>query len=268
MRVGVVGFTTEDTPEPALPGPARAVRGAAGRAGRQRRGGPAARARASTSIIALGHEGANAGTITEPTGPLVDIADSVVRRRRRDRRPQRPPGATRCARTACWSPRTGARASGSPAIRLVVDERDERSSTRRPTSTSRGPSASPPIRPSRRGIDDAQRPAGADLQHGDRQLDACPSRGRTRAATPTAGLCESLVGNVVTDAMRTTYGADFAITNSGGLRADLTCPTTGQRRATSARPTRRRRSRSRGARCCRCCRSATSSSRSRSTAPS
>jgi 2',3'-cyclic-nucleotide 2'-phosphodiesterase (5'-nucleotidase family) len=38
-------------------------------------------------------------------------------------------------------------------------------------------------------------------------------------------LCESLIGNTVTDAMRTTYGVDFAITNSGGLRADLTCPT-------------------------------------------
>ena len=40
--------------------------------------------------------------------------------------------------------------------------------------------------------------------------------------------CESLVGNVVTDAMRTAYssiGVQFAITNSGGLRADLTCPT-------------------------------------------
>jgi 2',3'-cyclic-nucleotide 2'-phosphodiesterase (5'-nucleotidase family) len=39
-------------------------------------------------------------------------------------------------------------------------------------------------------------------------------------------LCESLEGNIVTDAMRLTYGVDFAITNSGGLRADLTCPTT------------------------------------------
>ena len=51
--------------------------------------------------------------------------------------------------------------------------------------------------------------------------------------------CESLVGDVVTDAMRTKYasiGVDFAITNSGGLRADLTCPTARQRRATSARP--------------------------------
>ena len=43
----------------------------------------------------------------------------------------------------------------------------------------------------------------------------------------TGRTCESLVGNVVTDAMRTTYesiGVQFAITNSGGLRADLTCP--------------------------------------------
>jgi 2',3'-cyclic-nucleotide 2'-phosphodiesterase (5'-nucleotidase family) len=38
-------------------------------------------------------------------------------------------------------------------------------------------------------------------------------------------LCESLVGNVTTDALRSRYGTDFAITNSGGLRADLTCPT-------------------------------------------
>jgi 2',3'-cyclic-nucleotide 2'-phosphodiesterase (5'-nucleotidase family) len=38
-------------------------------------------------------------------------------------------------------------------------------------------------------------------------------------------LCESLVGNIVTDAMRTSFeGVEFAITNSGGLRADLTCP--------------------------------------------
>ena len=36
--------------------------------------------------------------------------------------------------------------------------------------------------------------------------------------------CESLIGNVVTDAMRSRYGTDFALTNAGGLRADLTCP--------------------------------------------
>ncbi len=48
------------------------------------------------------------------------------------------------------------------------------------------------------------------------RADSCgQSSGRT---------CESLVGDVTTDAMRSTYGVDFAITNAGGLRADLTCP--------------------------------------------
>jgi 2',3'-cyclic-nucleotide 2'-phosphodiesterase (5'-nucleotidase family) len=53
---------------------------------------------------------------------------------------------------------------------------------------------------------------------------------RTDQCGNTAGrTCESLVGDVVADSMRTKYapiGVQFAITNSGGLRADLTCPTT------------------------------------------
>ena len=36
--------------------------------------------------------------------------------------------------------------------------------------------------------------------------------------------CKSLIGDLVTDAIRSQYGTDFALTNSGGLRADLTCP--------------------------------------------
>jgi 2',3'-cyclic-nucleotide 2'-phosphodiesterase (5'-nucleotidase family) len=43
-------------------------------------------------------------------------------------------------------------------------------------------------------------------------------------------LCESLAGDVATDAMRTKYGpigVEFAITNSGGLRDRLTCPASG-----------------------------------------
>jgi 2',3'-cyclic-nucleotide 2'-phosphodiesterase (5'-nucleotidase family) len=39
-------------------------------------------------------------------------------------------------------------------------------------------------------------------------------------------LCESLIGNLTTDALRETYNVDFAITNSGGLRDDMTCPET------------------------------------------
>ena len=51
------------------------------------------------------------------------------------------------------------------------------------------------------------------------QSDACGNGiGRT---------CESLIGDVVSDAMRAAYGTDFALTNSGGLRAPLTCPLAG-----------------------------------------
>jgi 2',3'-cyclic-nucleotide 2'-phosphodiesterase (5'-nucleotidase family) len=45
-----------------------------------------------------------------------------------------------------------------------------------------------------------------------------------KCGTANGRTCESLVGNTVTDAMRESYGTDFAITNSGGLRAPLTCP--------------------------------------------
>lgn len=49
---------------------------------------------------------------------------------------------------------------------------------------------------------------------------------RTDPCGNTAGrTCESLEGNLTTDAMLDATGADFAVTNSGGLRADLTCLT-------------------------------------------
>lgn len=38
--------------------------------------------------------------------------------------------------------------------------------------------------------------------------------------------CESITGNVVTDAMRATYGGDVALMNAGAIRAGLSCPTT------------------------------------------
>lgn len=48
--------------------------------------------------------------------------------------------------------------------------------------------------------------------------DACgQSAGRT---------CESKIGDLTTDALRARYPVDFAITNSGGLRTNLTCPGT------------------------------------------
>lgn len=37
-------------------------------------------------------------------------------------------------------------------------------------------------------------------------------------------LCESRIGNLIADAIRVASSADFAITNAGGIRASLTCP--------------------------------------------
>lgn len=47
---------------------------------------------------------------------------------------------------------------------------------------------------------------------------------RDTCGDPEGRSCESLVGNVVADAMRLAYGTDFALMNSGALRSDLTCP--------------------------------------------
>ena len=75
-KIGFVGFTTVSTPEVVFPGnlgpfefrPILPTVNA-----------EAARIAKSTDVIvALGHEGATAGTVTNPTGPLIDLADGAV----------------------------------------------------------------------------------------------------------------------------------------------------------------------------------------------
>ena len=151
VKLGLVGFTNEDAPtlvfpsafdpfhvDPRLP----AVNAEAADARRRR---------TTTPIIAIGHVGATAGTLTNPTGPLIDLADSVTERRRGDRRPHRLPGADDPAERRARHGEPSARASASRASGSSSTRARSRSSTRRPTSTSRGTSASRPTRRSRRG---------------------------------------------------------------------------------------------------------------------
>jgi 2',3'-cyclic-nucleotide 2'-phosphodiesterase (5'-nucleotidase family) len=57
--------------------------------------------------------------------------------------------------------------------------------------------------------------------------DSSKAMPRTDQCGQSAGrTCESFVGDAVADMLRQTYNTDFALTNSGGLRAALTCPTT------------------------------------------
>jgi 2',3'-cyclic-nucleotide 2'-phosphodiesterase (5'-nucleotidase family) len=222
VKVGVVGFTTEATPSLLFPGRlgpfqvqpvVPAVNAETARL----------RSRGADIVIALGHEGATGGTVDQPTGPLIDIADHVVKvdavigdHNDLQVNAVRPNGVLV----------TENRGKGIrfTRIRIVVDDHKKvvykTADFHKPWTI--GVTPDPAIQAQIDALNAQLAPIFSTVIGTSTvfvpRADACGNGvGRT---------CESLVGNVVTDAIRTTYGADFAITNSGGLRADLTCPTT------------------------------------------
>jgi len=182
------------------------------------------RAQGIGTVVAFGHLGATAGTLTNPTGPLVDLADHVtgvdaVLGDHTDFQV----AATRGNGVLVTENRSkGIRFT---RVRLVVDTSTKHvvyktADFHKPWNVGVTPDAAIQAR-----IDELNAQLAPIL--GTVIGSATRFIPRTDACGNTAGrTCESLVGNVVTDSMRITYGVDFAITNSGGLRADLTCPTT------------------------------------------
>lgn len=226
FKLGVIGFSNSDLTSLIFPGnldpfvvtdAAAAVSAEAARLSGKGR---------VNAIIAIGHEGATSGTFDNPTGPLITLADAL--------------GGTSIDavlgdhtdfQTISTRPNgilvTENRSRGIrfTRVRLVIDTNTKEviymtADFHKPWVI--GVTPDPAIQAR---IDELQAQLGPILgtvigssTRFIPRSDACGnSAGRT---------CESLVGNVVADAMRTTYSADFAITNSGGLRADLTCPTT------------------------------------------
>ncbi len=219
-KVGLVGFTTEDTPSLLFPGRlgpfqvVSVVDTVQAEADRLRDKG-------IKVIVALGHEGVNAGTVTEPTGPLVDIADAlegvdVVMGDHNDFQVN----ATRPNGVLVTENRgKGIRFT---RVRIVVDSRGrvvyKTADYHKPWNV--GITPDPQIQAKIDELNAAIAPImNTVIGTSNRFVPRSDSCGRADGR-----LCESLVGNIVTDAMRLTYGLDFAITNSGGLRADLTCP--------------------------------------------
>ena len=222
-KIGFVGFTTESTPEVVFPGnlgpfEVRPILPAVN--------AEAARiAKKTDVIVALGHEGATAGTVTNPTGPLIDLADGAVNvdavigdhndlqvnslrsngvlvtenrgKGLRFTRMRLVVGSGKDGvvyKTADYHKPWTIGLTPDPAIQAEIDELTAELA---PILNTQIGSATKPIT----------------------RFDQC--------GNDVGRLCESLVGNVVTDAMRAAYepiGVEFAITNSGGLRADLTCP--------------------------------------------
>jgi 2',3'-cyclic-nucleotide 2'-phosphodiesterase (5'-nucleotidase family) len=173
-------------------------------------------------IVAIGHLGATAGTLTAPTGPLIDLANGVtnvdaVIGDHTDFQVLTTLG------NGVLVTENRSKGIRFTRVRLVFDTSTntviyKTADFHKPWDIGVTPDAAIQQR-----INDlnAQLAPIFNTVLGKSTVvipraDACgQSAGRS---------CESLIGDLVTDAIRSQYGTDFALTNSGGLRADLTCP--------------------------------------------
>jgi 2',3'-cyclic-nucleotide 2'-phosphodiesterase (5'-nucleotidase family) len=180
----------------------------------------------------MGHEGATAGTLTAPTGPLIDLADTLTGvdaiigdHTNFQVLTTRPNGTL-----AVENLSKGVRFT---RVRLIVQMNSDSSGKTVIYKTADfhkpwdiGITPDPAIQAR---IDDLNTQLQPILGTviGSSTVEVLRSDVCGRAD---GRLCESLVGDAVTDAIRSTYssiGTEFAITNSGGLRDRLTCPPAG-----------------------------------------
>jgi len=182
------------------------------------------RAKGVKMVIAIGHEGATSGDFNNPTGELIDVADASVG-------VDAVLGDHTNFQTISYRPNgvlvTENLSKGIrfTRLRLVLDASTQSvvyktADWHKPWNIGVTPDAA--IQARIDDLNDQLAPIlGTVIGESTRfipRADACgQSAGR---------ICESLVGNLTTDSMRLSYNTDFAITNSGGLRANLTCPTT------------------------------------------
>ncbi|MDQ3540034.1 MAG: 5'-nucleotidase C-terminal domain-containing protein, partial [Chloroflexota bacterium] len=221
VTVGVIGITTLDTPQVTRAGalgpyeliePVPVIDAEAERL----------RSEGADVIVVVAHEGATAGTVSEPTGPIVDIADAStgVDAMIGDHTNQQVVSLRGNGTLLTQNPGKGAVIT---RIRLVTNMETgelvyKTADYHRPWNIGVTPE---PVIQGR--IDELT----ADIEPilGEQVGVADAPIGRAdQCGGETGRLCESVIGNVVTDAMRFSYDSDFAVSNSGGIRADLTCP--------------------------------------------
>ncbi len=225
--VGVVGYTLPELPDLIFPGyldpfvitdPAAAVNATVAQFKGKTR---------ATVVLAVGHIGANGGTITAPdpaTSPLLDFADELV------------------GVDAVYGGHTHQQfITFRPNGRMVTENINAGvrfNRTRFTIDANRGTviyMTGDYHKPWNIGVTpDPELQAMID----DLNVQLGPIFntivGESSVAIPRADICgnpsgrrcESLIGDLTADALRTTYLTDFALTNAGGLRANLTCPTT------------------------------------------
>lgn len=224
VKVGLIGFSNPDIPSLTRPGaldPYRVVdpvEPISREAARLREGGAAA-------VVAMGHMGALTGTLTEPAGPVVDVADAVegvdvVIGDHTDVQVSavRPGGVLL----------TENRSKGVMFTRVnLVVNADSGALVYATTDFHRpwvaGMTPDPQIEARLEALEAELAPTlGQVIGSAVKAIPRADSCGMETGRT-----CESLLGDVLTDAMRSSYNTDFALTNSGGIRAALTCPPEG-----------------------------------------
>jgi len=230
FKLGLIGFSNEDIPQLTFPG-ALGPFHLTGATAAVNTEAAALKAKKFNVIVAMGHLGATAGTVAAPTGPLIDLADGVTNvdavigdHTNFQVLATRPNGVLVTENLS-----KGVRFT---RVRLVVDTSTKSviyktADFHKPWNIGMTP--------------DAAIQAEIDALNAILAPILSPVIGESTVFIPRADacgradsrLCESLVGDVVTDSMLTAFevnfpafDVDFAITNAGGLRADLTCPTT------------------------------------------
>ena len=225
VKVALVGFTNDDAPTLVSPDAfspfivKNSLEEVNKRAGQLRK-------QKIPVIVAIGHLGATAGTLTAPSGPLIDLANGVtnvdaVIGDHTDFQVLTTLG------NGVLVTENRSKGIRFTRVRLVFDT-STNSVTYKTADFHKpwdiGVTPDPAIQAR---IDDltAQLAPIFNIVVGQSTV-VIPRADACTAATGRVDgrACESLIGDLVTDALRSQYGTDFALTNSGGLRADLTCP--------------------------------------------
>jgi 2',3'-cyclic-nucleotide 2'-phosphodiesterase (5'-nucleotidase family) len=227
VKVGIVGFSNDDLTSLIFPGNLDPFHVEDSLASVNAEAA-ALKAKKVPVVIAIGHLGATAGTLTNPTGELIDLADGVV---------DVDAVAGDHSNFQVLSTRSNgvlvtenlSKGVRFTRIRLVYDTSQKKviyktADFHKPWTI--GVTPDPTIQGEINSLSTALQPIlGTVIGSSTVEILRSDVCGRADGR-----LCESLVGDAATDAMRETYssiGVEFAITNSGGLRDRLTCPPAG-----------------------------------------
>jgi 2',3'-cyclic-nucleotide 2'-phosphodiesterase (5'-nucleotidase family) len=234
FKVGIIGFSNTDIPVLTKPGSLGPFVVSDPLAAVNKRATQLRRQAGMAAVVAIGHLGADGGTavrpepylaVGDPSGPLIHLADNVqkVDAVIGDHTNFQVLGARPNGVLVAENLSKGVRLT---RVRLVIDSvADEvayiTADFHKPWTI--GVTPDPAIQAR---IDEltAELAPILGVVIGESTVEVLRSDSCGRAD---GRLCESKVGNAATDAMRTTYGTDFAVTNAGGLRDRLTCPPAG-----------------------------------------